>query len=62
MSGFPRAVRAVASVMRNNRFPLAVPCHRVVKKNGAVGGFGGQIKGSKVNLKRRLIESEKLTV
>jgi methylated-DNA-[protein]-cysteine S-methyltransferase len=57
-SGHPRAVRAAASVMRNNRFPLLVPCHRVVSKGGALGGFMGKTSGSAVALKRRLLALE----
>jgi len=37
--GFPRAVRAVASACGANPVPLAVPCHRVVAKDGTLGGF-----------------------
>lgn len=37
--GFPRAVRAVASACGANPVPLAIPCHRVVAKDGTMGGF-----------------------
>ena len=37
----PNASRAVGRVMAGNRFPLIVPCHRVVSKNGHSVGFGG---------------------
>lgn len=37
--GAPRAVRAVASACAANPLPLAIPCHRVIAKNGALGGF-----------------------
>ena len=37
--GFPRAARAVGSVMRSNRHPLIVPCHRIVAANGGIGGY-----------------------
>lgn len=39
--GNPRATRAVG--MANHRNPLAIiiPCHRVIQKNGALGGYGG---------------------
>lgn len=37
--GFPRAVRAVASACGANPVPLAIPCHRVVAKDGSLGGF-----------------------
>lgn len=58
MSGYPQAVRAVASVMRNNRYSLIIPCHRVIKSNGDIGGFGGRQKGKMKELKRKLLERE----
>ncbi|MGB7566559.1 MAG: methylated-DNA--[protein]-cysteine S-methyltransferase [Chitinivibrionales bacterium] len=61
MSGRPAAVRAVASVMRNNDFPLVVPCHRIVRKDGSIGGFMGKTKGKCVELKKRLLERETST-
>jgi O-6-methylguanine DNA methyltransferase len=60
MSGNPKAVRAVASVMRHNDFPLVIPCHRVVKKDGSIGGFMGKTKGKCVELKKKLLEREAL--
>jgi len=59
-AGYPQAVRAAASVMRNNRFPLVVPCHRVVRKDGSIGGFMGETTGECVALKKKLLEREKL--
>ena len=40
-AGYPGAVRAAASVMRKNRFPLVIPCHRVVRSDGTSGGYCG---------------------
>lgn len=57
-SGHPGAVRAAASVMRGNRFPLVVPCHRVIRKDGMIGGFSGRISGAPVELKRKLLARE----
>jgi AraC family transcriptional regulator, regulatory protein of adaptative response / methylated-DNA-[protein]-cysteine methyltransferase len=37
--GSPRAVRAVASACAANRVALAVPCHRVVRRDGSLGGY-----------------------
>jgi AraC family transcriptional regulator, regulatory protein of adaptative response / methylated-DNA-[protein]-cysteine methyltransferase len=37
--GSPRAVRAVASACAANRVALAVPCHRVVRSDGSLGGY-----------------------
>jgi O-6-methylguanine DNA methyltransferase len=58
MAGRPRAVRAAASVMRNNPFPLIVPCHRVIGSNGRMGGFMGAASGKAVTLKRKLLARE----
>jgi len=38
-AGSPRAARAVGNVMRGNRFPLIVPCHRVIGSSGKLVGF-----------------------
>ena len=54
-AGFPGAARAVGSVMANNRFPIVVPCHRVVAANRRLGGFSA---ASGVELKRRLLANE----
>lgn len=53
LAGRPGAARAVGGVMRANRTPLVVPCHRVVAGGGALGGFGGGLP-----LKRYLLELE----
>ena len=37
--GRPTAVRAVASACANNRLALLIPCHRVVRSDGSLGGF-----------------------
>jgi len=37
--GSPGAVRAVASACARNRVALIIPCHRVVRQGGAVGGY-----------------------
>lgn len=52
--GFPRAVRAVASACGANPVPLAIPCHRVVAKDGSLGGFslGG------LSVKEKLLKLE----
>jgi O-6-methylguanine DNA methyltransferase len=37
--GHPRAVRAVGAVLGRNPLPLLIPCHRVVRSDGALGGY-----------------------
>jgi methylated-DNA-[protein]-cysteine S-methyltransferase len=39
--GKPRAVRAVGSANANNPTALVVPCHRVIRSDGTIGGYGG---------------------
>jgi AraC family transcriptional regulator of adaptative response/methylated-DNA-[protein]-cysteine methyltransferase len=39
--GYPRAVRAVGRANGMNCIAILIPCHRVVKKNGDLGGYGG---------------------
>ena len=53
LAGRPNAQRAAGSVCANNRFPLVVPCHRVVSATG-IGGYGA----SGVEVKRRLLRLE----
>jgi AraC family transcriptional regulator of adaptative response/methylated-DNA-[protein]-cysteine methyltransferase len=38
--GEPTAIRAVGSACGANRVPLSIPCHRVVRTDGTLGGFG----------------------
>jgi methylated-DNA-[protein]-cysteine S-methyltransferase len=45
--GSPKAARAVGTALANNPFPLAIPCHRVVRADGSLGGFGGGIRMKK---------------
>ncbi|HLV20310.1 MAG TPA: methylated-DNA--[protein]-cysteine S-methyltransferase [Polyangiaceae bacterium] len=54
--GSPGAARAVGQALKNNPFAIVVPCHRVLAKNGAIGGFtasGG------VATKQRLLDIER---
>jgi methylated-DNA-[protein]-cysteine S-methyltransferase len=53
LAGRPNAQRAAGSVCAHNRFPLVVPCHRVVSATG-IGSYGP----SGVETKRRLLELE----
>lgn len=40
-AGSPRAVRAVGSACATNPIPVVVPCHRVVRSDGSMGGYRG---------------------
>jgi len=54
-AGNPGAARAVGSVMAANRWPLIVPCHRVVQAGGGLGAYSAP---QGVRMKRRLLEME----
>jgi O-6-methylguanine DNA methyltransferase len=54
-AGAPGATRAAGSVMANNPLGLLVPCHRVLRSDGALGGFSAP---GGVKLKQRLLEHE----
>jgi len=45
--GKPNAYRAIGNAMNKNPFAPKVPCHRVIKSNGHVGGY---INGSKIKI------------
>lgn len=57
-AGFPGAARAAGSVMRRNRFPIIIPCHRVISKSGKIGGYSGMQKGAMIELKKKLLNLE----
>lgn len=62
--GRPQAIRAVASRLQHNPYPLLLPCHRVVRSDGTLGGFMGesairaQSQSGGVSIKRELIQFE----
>jgi AraC family transcriptional regulator, regulatory protein of adaptative response / methylated-DNA-[protein]-cysteine methyltransferase len=52
--GQPRAARAVASACAHNRLAVVVPCHRIVRGDGSLGGYRWGLP-----LKQRLLERER---
>jgi AraC family transcriptional regulator of adaptative response/methylated-DNA-[protein]-cysteine methyltransferase len=52
--GQPRGARAVASACAHNRIAILVPCHRVVRGDGSLGGYRWGLP-----LKRQLLERER---
>jgi len=54
--GNPKAVRAVAQVLKRNPYPLIIPCHRVIKSDGKLGGYslGVELKNKLINLERQI--------
>ncbi len=54
--GRPNASRSVANACASNPFPIEVPCHRVIRSDGSLGGYSacGGIK-----MKKKLIDNER---
>jgi methylated-DNA-[protein]-cysteine S-methyltransferase len=50
MSGRPRAVRAAASACATNPVPIVVPCHRVLRSDGSLGGYLGGLDAKRTLL------------
>ena len=52
--GKPLAVRAVANAIGKNPCPPKIPCHRVIRSDGSLGGYSGKggIRSKKVLLKK----------
>jgi methylated-DNA-[protein]-cysteine S-methyltransferase len=57
LAGYPRAQRAAGTFCAHNRFPLVVPCHRVVSSKG-LGSYGSL----GLDYKRRLLALEGVTL
>jgi len=59
LAGYPKAARAVGRALAANPLPLIIPCHRVIRTDGKIGGFsaaGGQ------TIKKRMLSLEKAVV
>jgi len=68
--GSPRSCRAVGNALARNPHPLEIPCHRVVRSDGKIGGYrfgrrrkakllvdeGVEIRGGKVNLREHMFK------
>ena len=52
-SGSPRASRAAGNALHNNPVAIIVPCHRVLRSDGSLGGYGGGL-----HVKAWLLEHE----
>jgi len=57
--GKPNAHRAVANACGKNPKPIEIPCHRVIRSDGSLGGYSG--KGG-VSTKRKLLKREGISL
>ena len=53
-SNNPKALRAIGGACHRNPFPLLIPCHRVIRSDGSLGGFALDLE-----IKKRLLHFEK---
>ena len=54
----PKAVRAVANAIGKNPYAPKIPCHRVIRSDGSVGGYSAP---GGVKTKKKLLKKEGLT-
>ena len=53
--GKPTAARAVANACGKNPHPITIPCHRVIRSDGGLGGYSGE---GGIEKKRLLLKKE----
>lgn len=55
-AGKPDAYRAVGQILKNNPYPLIIPCHRIIESSGKLGGFalGKKMKAKLIDLERQI--------
>ena len=51
----PKAIRAVANAVGKNPYPIVIPCHRVIRSDGKLGGYSGP---GGLKLKKKLLKKE----
>ena len=55
--GLKNGQRVVGQIMKKNPFPVIIPCHRVVKSNGDIGGYAFGI-----NVKKTMLSKEGICI
>ena len=56
-----RSAQAIGQALRRNPFAPEVPCHRVIKSDLTIGGYGGEVGGKKLQRKLALLRQEGVT-
>ncbi|MDA9753158.1 MGMT family protein [Candidatus Pelagibacter sp.] len=55
----PKSARAVANACAKNPYAPKIPCHRVIKSDGSLGGYSGP---GGIKQKLKLLKSEKISI
>ena len=53
--GKPNSARAVANACGKNPYPITIPCHRVIRSDGKMGGYSGE---GGIETKKKLLKQE----
>lgn len=53
-----RSAQAIGQALKRNPFAPHVPCHRVIRSDGKIGGFHGQREGKMISKKQQLLWDE----
>lgn len=56
-AGMPKAIRYMGTVLGSNELLVTIPCHRVVRSDGTLGGYAGGLKK-----KEQLLRTENITI
>ena len=51
----PKAARAVANACGKNPYPIKIPCHRVIRSDGSLGGYSGR---GGIRTKKNILKKE----
>lgn len=50
--------RAVGQALKRNPYAPRIPCHRIIKSDGTLGGYNGKTSGKEITRKKKLLRSE----
>lgn len=56
-AGMPKAIRYMGTILGSNKLLITIPCHRVVRSDGSLGGYAGGLKK-----KEGLLRAENITI
>ena len=57
-----KAYRAVGQALKSNKKPIIIPCHRVIRSDGTLGGYMGETIGQEVQKKNKLLRKEGIEI